>query len=78
MRGAIRCALFVVCELSVLVGSADAQSRLAILQAEDRRAPTANDLATLRSAARSGDPRMRGSASAPSAASNGRRSSPTS
>src|SRR5262249_55438878 len=56
MRGAIRCALFVVCELSVLVGSADAQSRLAILQAEDRRAPTANDLATLRSAARSGDP----------------------
>ena len=31
-------------------------TRLAVLQAEDRRAPTANDLAVLRSGAHSGDP----------------------
>ncbi len=36
---------------------ASAQSQLAILQAEDRRAATAADLATLRSGARSRDPR---------------------
>jgi cyclophilin family peptidyl-prolyl cis-trans isomerase len=34
----------------------NAQTRLAILQAEDRRAPTAADLAILRSGSRSGDP----------------------
>jgi cyclophilin family peptidyl-prolyl cis-trans isomerase len=33
-----------------------AATRLSILQAEDRRAPTANDLAILRAGARSGDP----------------------
>ena len=42
----------------VLSSSAVAQTRLAVLQAEDRRAPTANDLAILRSAARSGDPQI--------------------
>jgi cyclophilin family peptidyl-prolyl cis-trans isomerase len=35
-----------------------AQSQLAILQAEDRRAPTASDLATLRAGARSRDPEI--------------------
>jgi cyclophilin family peptidyl-prolyl cis-trans isomerase len=39
--------------------TAVAQTRLAILQAEDRRAPTANDLATLRSGAHSPDPQTR-------------------
>jgi cyclophilin family peptidyl-prolyl cis-trans isomerase len=43
-----------------VVASAGAQSlaatRLNILQAEDRRAPTANDVAILRAGARSGDP----------------------
>jgi cyclophilin family peptidyl-prolyl cis-trans isomerase/HEAT repeat protein len=38
--------------------SLSAQTRLAVLQAEDRRAPTANDLAVLRSGARSGDPQV--------------------
>src|SRR5262245_56286980 len=36
-----------------------AQTRLALLQAEDRRAPTATDLATLRSGAHSPDPQTR-------------------
>ena len=36
-----------------------AQSRVAILQAEDRRAPTANDLAILRSGSRAEDPQTR-------------------
>lgn len=49
--------LAVLCHLLV-VGSGEAQTRLAVLQAEDRRAATANDLATLRSAARSGDPQI--------------------
>ena len=42
----------------LLAGTARAQSntRLAVLQAEDRRAQNAADLATLRSGARSGDP----------------------
>lgn len=46
--------------LALLAGSAQAQTtsntRLAILQAEDRRAPTARDLLILRSAARLRDP----------------------
>jgi cyclophilin family peptidyl-prolyl cis-trans isomerase len=54
----ILCALCVLCGCtSFFVSSADAQTtRLAILQAEDRRAPTLNDLAIIRSGARSGDP----------------------
>src|SRR5712691_2122829 len=43
--------------LVVAVRSASAQpSRLAVLQVEDRRAPTANDLAILRAGAHRGDP----------------------
>ena len=42
--------------ISLAAGHADAQTtRLAVLQAEDRRAPTANDLAILRSGAHGGD-----------------------
>ena len=41
-----------------LSSSADAQTRLAVLQAEDRRAPTADDLAILRSGSRSRDPQI--------------------
>jgi cyclophilin family peptidyl-prolyl cis-trans isomerase len=47
----VLCAVCALC----LCREATAQSRLAVLQAEDRRAPTANDLSILRSAARSGD-----------------------
>ena len=49
--------LCVCAVLSVLSAAAasSAQTRLAVLQAEDRRAPTPNDLAILRSGARSGD-----------------------
>lgn len=47
--------LCVLCTLCVFVSEAAAQTRLAVLQAEDRRAPTATDLATLRSGARSAD-----------------------
>ena len=36
--------------------SAQSNTRVSVLQAEDRRAPSAQDLATLRAAARSGDP----------------------
>ena len=54
------CGLCVFCGCFLFVASADAQmpsaTRLSILQAEDRRAPTANDLAILRAGARSGDP----------------------
>jgi cyclophilin family peptidyl-prolyl cis-trans isomerase/HEAT repeat protein len=52
--------LFSLCVLGELcVGSsASAQTRLAVLQAEDRRAPTANDLAILRSGAHSSDPQV--------------------
>ena len=47
--------LGILCVLSG--GSASAQpTRLAVLQAEDRRAPTANDLAVLRAGAHSADP----------------------
>lgn len=55
-----RRALFALCCLGFLCGAsaAAAQSRLAVLQAEDRRAPTAGDLATLRSGARSADPQV--------------------
>jgi cyclophilin family peptidyl-prolyl cis-trans isomerase len=44
--------------LVIFSSAALAQTRLAVLQAEDRRAPTANDLGILRSAARSGDPQI--------------------
>ena len=48
--------LCVLCGCLVVASSAHAQTtRLAVLQAEDRRAPTAADLATLRSGARSAD-----------------------
>ncbi len=49
----ILCGLCILCGLGV--GDASAQSRLAVLQAEDRRAPTANDVAILRSGAHSAD-----------------------
>jgi len=49
--------LRVLCVLCV-ASEASAQTRLAILQAEDRRAPTANDLAAIRAGARSGDPQI--------------------
>ena len=45
--------------LSVGQASASAQSRVGILQAEDRRAATAADLATLRAGARAGDAQTR-------------------
>ena len=45
--------------VSAAVHPAAGQTRLAILQAEDRRAPTSNDVATLRSGARSRDPQTR-------------------
>jgi cyclophilin family peptidyl-prolyl cis-trans isomerase len=55
-----RFSLSVLYSLGVLVASATAQSpvttRLSILQAEDRRAPTANDLAIIRAGAHSADP----------------------
>ena len=41
------------------VSSANAQTRLAVLQAENRRAKTAADLATLRAGARSPDEQIR-------------------
>ena len=52
------CALCVLCSSWLFVARAqDAArtTRLAVLQAEDRRAPTARDLAIIRSGARSGD-----------------------
>jgi cyclophilin family peptidyl-prolyl cis-trans isomerase/HEAT repeat protein len=54
------CVLRVLCVLSALTVAqqAAAQSRLAVLQAEDRRAATANDLAILRSGAHSADPQI--------------------
>jgi cyclophilin family peptidyl-prolyl cis-trans isomerase len=59
LRAALKgCATTATLLLLVLSSSALAQTRLAVLQAEDRRAPTANDLAILRSAARSGDPQL--------------------
>jgi cyclophilin family peptidyl-prolyl cis-trans isomerase len=54
--------LYVLCILCVLLGLAFARraeaqtTRLSVLQAEDRRAPTANDLAIIRGGTRSGDP----------------------
>jgi cyclophilin family peptidyl-prolyl cis-trans isomerase len=44
--------------LLLFAPTARAQTRLAVLQAEDRRAPTASDLAILRSGSRSGDPQI--------------------
>jgi cyclophilin family peptidyl-prolyl cis-trans isomerase/HEAT repeat protein len=49
----VLCAL---CAILSAVPVAAQVTRLAVLQAEDRRAPTANDLAILRSGAHSGDP----------------------
>jgi cyclophilin family peptidyl-prolyl cis-trans isomerase/HEAT repeat protein len=44
--------------LCLSCSAALAQTRLAVLQAEDRRAPTAADLATIRAGTRSGDPEI--------------------
>jgi cyclophilin family peptidyl-prolyl cis-trans isomerase len=50
------CGLCALCGFLASVPVAAQVTRLAVLQAEDRRAPTANDLAILRSGTRSGDP----------------------
>jgi cyclophilin family peptidyl-prolyl cis-trans isomerase/HEAT repeat protein len=50
--------VFVSWWLLLIAVPAGAQSQLSILQAEDRRAPTAASLAVLRSGARSGDPQI--------------------
>jgi cyclophilin family peptidyl-prolyl cis-trans isomerase/HEAT repeat protein len=52
------CLLSALGQLCVLSSSAVAQTRLAVLQAEDRRASTAADLATLRAGAHSRDPEI--------------------
>jgi cyclophilin family peptidyl-prolyl cis-trans isomerase/HEAT repeat protein len=53
------CFLCALCVLVVVSPSvAVAQTRLAVLQAEDRRAPTAADLVTIRGGARSSDPQL--------------------
>ena len=59
MSRVFRVSVFSWLIVSAGVPSASGQTRLAILQAEDRRAPTANDVATLRSGARSPDPQTR-------------------
>lgn len=51
-------AIAALCLSSPWIPDAGAQTRLAVLQAENRRAPTPNDLATLRSASRSADPQI--------------------
>lgn len=48
------CVLIVI--FAARIGAQTGVTRLAILQAEDRRAPTAGDLATIRAGTRSGDP----------------------
>lgn len=53
------CVFCVVCGCSSAVRVASAQTRVAILQAEDRRAAAPNDLAVLRSGARSEDAETR-------------------
>jgi len=50
------CAFCALCGLLLSVPVAAQVTRLAVLQAEDRRAPTASDLAVIRSGAHSGDP----------------------
>lgn len=56
-RRAFTSSFFFVLGIALVPVAASAQTtRLAALQAEDRRAPTANDLAIIRSGARSGDP----------------------
>ena len=50
------CAFCALCGFLASVPVAAQATRLAVLQAEDRRAPTANDLAVIRSGAHSGDP----------------------
>ena len=54
----VLCGLCVLCVLDVAAVCAQTPTttRLAILQAEDRRAPTANDLAIIRAGAHSADP----------------------
>jgi cyclophilin family peptidyl-prolyl cis-trans isomerase len=50
------CGFCALCGFLTSVPVAAQVTRLAVLQAEDRRAPTANDLAVIRSGAHSGDP----------------------
>lgn len=50
--------LCALCSLCVYPSSTAAQTRVSILQAEDRRAPTAADLATIAAGARSADPQL--------------------
>ena len=50
------CGFCALCGFLTAVPVAAQVTRLAVLQAEDRRAPTANDLAIIRSGAHSGDP----------------------
>jgi cyclophilin family peptidyl-prolyl cis-trans isomerase len=45
----------VLCGFGILLSAQTTAARLAVLQAEDRRAPTAHDLAIIQSGARSGD-----------------------
>jgi cyclophilin family peptidyl-prolyl cis-trans isomerase len=58
IAGLKACATFslVMCVVSSAQAQMPSATRLSILQAEDRRAPTANDLAILRAGARSSDP----------------------
>jgi cyclophilin family peptidyl-prolyl cis-trans isomerase len=58
IAGLKACATFslVMCVVSSAQAQVPSATRLSILQAEDRRAPTANDVAILRAGARSGDP----------------------
>jgi len=51
----VLCGLCVLCGFGILVRAQTTATRLAVLQAGDRRAPTARDLATIQSGARSGD-----------------------
>src|SRR5262245_60859418 len=50
------CGFCALCGFLTAVPVAAQVTRLAVLQAEDRRAPTANDLAIIRSGAHGGDP----------------------
>jgi hypothetical protein len=63
------CVLCALCGFGIVVRAQTSAARLAILQAEDRRAPTARDLATIQAGARSATARPRASPFARSAAS---------
>jgi len=52
---AFLCALCVLCGFGIVVHAQTTATRLAVLEAGDRRAPTARDLAIIQSGARSGD-----------------------